>query len=70
MPDRPLTTTDVAALYGVTPETVANWADEGKLAHFKTPGGHRRFRRADLDPAVLAAAHQDGHLEPTAEQLS
>jgi CheY-like chemotaxis protein len=32
---------------------VRKWADGGRLATFYTPGGHRRFRRADLD-AFLA----------------
>lgn len=45
----PLTTGDVAALFAVTPETVAAWADAGKLPSFRTPGGHRRFLPADVD---------------------
>jgi CheY-like chemotaxis protein len=32
---------------------VRKWADGGRLPTFYTPGGHRRFRRADLD-AFLA----------------
>lgn len=46
---RPLTTTQVAELFGVTPEAVASWADAGKLRCFRTPGGHRRFRPEDID---------------------
>lgn len=34
---------EVAALFGVDPKTVARWAKEGKIPSFKTPGGHRRF---------------------------
>ena len=49
MDEVPLTTGEVAALFAVTPETVAAWADSGKLASFRTPGGHRRFYRADVD---------------------
>lgn len=45
----PLTSGAVAKIFGVTPETVTNWADEGKLPSFRTPGGHYRFRRADVD---------------------
>ncbi len=25
------------------------WTDSGRVSSFKTPGGHRRYRRADLD---------------------
>jgi CheY-like chemotaxis protein len=32
---------------------VRKWADSGRLSTFYTPGGHRRFRRADLE-AFLA----------------
>ena len=39
-----------AAKYlGVSERTLRKWADEGRLAAFSTPGGHRRFRLADLD---------------------
>lgn len=53
MTSRPLTPGQVAELFGVTIDAVANWADEGKLPSFRTPGGHRRFHQADVD-ALLA----------------
>lgn len=59
MTDRPLTSGQVAELFGVVPETVAVWADEGKLPHFKTPGGQRRFRRVDVE-AFLSALPDPG----------
>lgn len=37
-----------ADILGVHPATVRNWADKGDLPSRRTPGGHRRFRRADL----------------------
>lgn len=37
-----------AEILGVHPATVRNWADKGELSSRRTPGGHRRFRRADL----------------------
>jgi excisionase family DNA binding protein len=40
---------EVAALFSVTTKTVALWAASGRLPHFRTTGGHLRFRRADLD---------------------
>ena len=45
---QPLSTGQVAELFGVKPETVARWADEGKLPCFSTPGGHRRFLYAEI----------------------
>jgi excisionase family DNA binding protein len=34
---------------GVDPDTLRRWADVGLVRAYATPGGHRRFRRADLD---------------------
>lgn len=45
----PMTAGQVAARFGVTVPTVKRWADTGKLAFFLTPGGHRRFKVADVD---------------------
>lgn len=44
-----MTSGQVARLFGVATETVIRWADEGKLAHFRTPGGQRRYRREDVE---------------------
>ncbi len=33
---------------GVDPDTLRRWADIGRIRSFTTPGGHRRFARADL----------------------
>jgi len=44
-----LTTQEVAAIFAVTPSTVVKWADSGHLPHFRTPGRHRRFYRADVE---------------------
>lgn len=54
MSTRPLSTGQVAEMFGVAPETVAKWADEGKLRSFKTPGGQRRFLYDDVEPFLLA----------------
>lgn len=43
-PGRPLTARAVAELCGVELKTVHNWAGEGRLAHFRTPGRHLRFQ--------------------------
>jgi excisionase family DNA binding protein len=50
-----LTLGQAAAYLGAAQSTVRKWADGGRLPTFYTPGGHRRFRRADLD-AFLAGS--------------
>lgn len=40
---------EVAEILGVHPSTVRNWADEGRLPVRRTSGGHRRFRRSEID---------------------
>jgi excisionase family DNA binding protein len=56
MPQPPLTTAEVADLFGVTPQAVARWADAGKIPHFRTPGGQLRFRSEELEPLLTSTA--------------
>lgn len=42
------TTHDVAQMCSVNINTVKSWVDGGRLVAYRTPGGHRRIRRADL----------------------
>ena len=44
-----------AELLGVSAGTVRRWADSGRLACRRTPGGQRRFRRDDLVRHLAAA---------------
>jgi excisionase family DNA binding protein len=39
---------EAADLLGVHPATVRAWGDKGDIPMQRTPGGHRRFRRADV----------------------
>jgi excisionase family DNA binding protein len=48
-PDRLLTTGEAAEILSVSPSTVINYADAGLLKAFRLPGGHRRFRRSDVE---------------------
>jgi excisionase family DNA binding protein len=41
-----LLTGEVAEVFGVSPKTIARWAQQGRLPHRKTLGGHRRYDRA------------------------
>ena len=45
---------EAAKILGVHPATVRNWADHGHLPAQRTPGGHRRFRVADLESWMSA----------------
>ncbi len=38
----------VAEIIGVNESTVKRWADSGALKCFRTPGGHRKFRKTDV----------------------
>jgi len=42
------TTFDAAKLCHVSPLSIINWVNAGRLSAFRTPGGHRRIRREDL----------------------
>jgi len=44
-----LTPREVAELFGVDPKTVTRWAKAGKLTSIRTLGGHRRFRKSEVD---------------------
>src|SRR5919108_5744121 len=44
-----LTLGQAAKYLGVAQSTIRKWSDAGRLPAFYTPGGHRRFRRNDLD---------------------
>lgn len=56
-----LTLGQAAKYLGVAQSTIRKWSDQGRVPAFYTPGGHRRYRRGDLDkflessgPAVRA----------------
>ena len=44
-----LTLGQAAKYLGVAQSTMRKWSDVGRVSAFYTPGGHRRYRRADLD---------------------
>jgi len=47
---------EIAKELGVHPSTVRNWADQGSIPVHRTPGGHRRFRRDEVE--LWRLAHQ------------
>ncbi|WP_017600165.1 BldC family transcriptional regulator [Nocardiopsis lucentensis] len=50
-----LTPGEVARAFRVDSRTVSRWAKEGRISSFRTPGGHRRFLKHEVD-ALLAAS--------------
>jgi excisionase family DNA binding protein len=60
-----LTTREVARLLRVSDETVRRLASSGQLAFHTTPGGHRRFKRSQVEGYLsLSLSHSssiEGH---------
>ena len=46
--DTPLSISEAAQVLGVSEAALRLWTDEGKVKAFVTPGGHRRYSRAEL----------------------
>jgi excisionase family DNA binding protein len=44
-----LTLGQAAKFLGVAQSTIRKWSDHGRVPTFYTPGGHRRYRRGDLE---------------------
>jgi len=38
-----------AEVLGVHPSTIRNWSDQGTLPVYRTTGGHRRYKRSELE---------------------
>jgi transposase len=58
---------EVASVFGVRPTTIARWAREGKITPLLTPGGHRRYRPADIREVLGTAELPAG--EPNQGQV-
>ena len=58
-----LTLGQAAKYLGVAQSTIRKWSDSGRLGAFYTPGGHRRFRRSDLD-SFLGSSRAAGRTRP------
>ena len=49
MPGEWLNLSEASEILGVHPSTVRNWSDHGYLPVHRTQGGHRRFKRSEVD---------------------
>jgi len=52
MKDKIFSISGAAEHLGVSALTLRKWVAQAKVRAFRTPGGHRRFRKSDLD-AIL-----------------
>jgi len=57
-PDDLLPIGEAARIWGVSVDTARRWADVKGVPHVRTPTGHRRFRRRDVE-ALLADDPKD-----------
>lgn len=55
MPDELIAPAEACAMLGVTDQTLRRWVDLGHLAAVRTPGGHRRYRRSDVEALTAKA---------------
>src|SRR5207253_5825684 len=53
--DEWLSLRQVADMLGIHPATVRLWADRNELPSRRTTGGHRRFRRSDIEARLHQA---------------
>jgi excisionase family DNA binding protein len=59
-----LTLGQAARFLGVAQSTIRKWSDQGRVPAFYTPGGHRRFRRGDLDAFLSRSGPGRRHAGP------
>jgi len=52
-----------AAYLGVSAASLRQWSDDGLVTVYRTPGGQRRYRSADLE-TFMCSMQEDGPLRP------
>ena len=50
--DKLLKLSDVEKLLKVSKSTLLRWDNDGKLVAVRTEGGHRRYRKSDIDKII------------------
>jgi len=64
-----LTLGQAAKYLGVAQSTMRKWSDVGRVSAFYTPGGHRRYRRSDLDGFLDRSGPASAPVQPGARPL-
>ena len=54
---------EAALILGVHPATVRNWSDQGRLPVYRTSGGHRRYKRSEVE-LWAQSARQESKASP------
>ena len=49
---------EAASALGVSLNTLRRWSDSGRLVCYRSSGGHRRYRRIDIEALLDAQAHE------------
>jgi excisionase family DNA binding protein len=52
------TSSQAARYLGVSLATIRRWTDAGHIGCYRTPGGQRRFARAQLDDFIASLQHE------------
>ena len=60
-----MTLGQAAKFLGVAQSTIRKWSDQGRVPAFYTPGGHRRYRRGDLESFLARSGPGRQHSGPT-----
>ncbi len=61
------TSSQAARYLGVSLATVRRWTDAGHVGCYRTPGGQRRFSRAQLDDFIASMQRTGAADAPTVE---
>jgi len=67
--DEWLSLSEAANILGMHPATVRLWADRNELPSRRTGGGHRRFRRADIEARLHQVQEAEHKPHPAAHLL-
>ena len=57
-----LTPAEVAKLFRVDPKTVTRWAKAGKLTAIRTLGGHRRYRKSEVQSLLNSVPNRGANV--------
>lgn len=56
-----MTVGQAARYLGVSEPTLRKWTDDGRIPVFRTPGGHRRYLRDELDAFRTKREEREPH---------
>jgi len=57
-----LTPAEVAKVFRVDPMTVTRWAKAGKITAIRTLGGHRRYRKSEVQSLLGAVPNRGANV--------